>query len=64
MDLPHTVWSDSICNNLLRLLHLDNVVIAVGISFLSALEAKLWVFPVIGRHNGFATSGLVGHYLH
>ena len=46
MDLPHPVWSDSICTNPIRLLDLENVGLAVGTSFISHLEAEIWVFPV------------------
>ena len=46
LDLPHMVWSDSICTNPIRLLDLENVSLAVGVSFLSHLEAELEVIPV------------------
>ena len=46
LDLPLPVWSDSICTNLIRLLDLENVGLAVGILFLSHLEAEIMVFPV------------------
>ena len=46
MDLPHPVWSNSIGTNSIRLPDLKNVGLAVGISFLSHLEAEKKVFPV------------------
>ena len=41
MDLLHPVWSDSIGINPIRSLDLENEGIAVGISFLSYLEAEI-----------------------
>ena len=41
LDLPHPVWSDSVCTSRIRLMDLENVGLAVGISFLSHLEAEI-----------------------
>ena len=41
MDIPHPVWSDSVGISPIRLLDLENVDLAVGISFLSHLEAEI-----------------------
>ena len=40
LNLPLPVWSDRICASPIRLLDLKNVGSAVGISFLSHLEAE------------------------
>ena len=41
LDLPHPVWSDSVCISPIRLLDLKNVGVAVGIALLSSLQAEL-----------------------
>ena len=46
LELPHPIWSDRLRNVPIELLDLENVDLAVGISFLSHLEAEILVFPV------------------
>ena len=41
LDLSHPVWSHSVCTGPIRLLNLENVGLAVGISFIFHLEAEI-----------------------
>ena len=47
MDFRLPVWSDNIPNTSIELLDPDNMGVAVGISFLSHLQAEILVFPVL-----------------
>ena len=41
LDLPHPVWSDSVCNSPIELLDLEIVGVAVEIALLSSPQAEL-----------------------
>ena len=47
LDFKLPVESYNITDSPIRLLDLENVVIAVGISFLSCLQADIEVYPVL-----------------
>ena len=62
MDFSPPVWLHSVLLSLIRMFDLENVGLAVDISFLSHLQAEISFyryFKFIGRHLGFSSSGLV-----
>ena len=61
--LPLPVWSHSHVMSPNGKLDPENRGIAVGVSLISCLEAKIHAFVFGGRHLGLSTSGLVAQSL-
>jgi len=64
MDLPHPVWSDRIYTNPIRLLDLENAVLALEFCFYLTGKLRFRYFRFGRRHIGFTTSGLLGQHFH
>ena len=63
LNFRHPVTSDNNRSSAIEFRDPENIDVAVGISFLSYLEADIYkYFRFVDRHLGLPTSGNVGRY--